>query len=1074
MRKRALLAAGLLALCATSALAAPDALTLQPTRRLQFTATTATWTQLDLSPDGRTILFDVLGDIYALDAKGGAARPVLTGMAFESNPVFASDGKRFAFVSDRSGAMNLWTANLDGSGLTQLSHDTGMEVWSSPAWSPDGGTVYASRMTRPRLAFELFAFDAKGTGSGIQLTEAGSPANWDTRHNALGVVAAPDGTTLYYATKPGHTWTQDDPPNWQIARRDVRTGAEDKVVTAPGGAMHPALSHDGKWLAYASRNTERPGGETGLRLRNLVTGEDRWIAAKIDHDAQEGGYYADLTPRFTFAPDDASIVMGLNGGIARLDIASGAITPIPFTAPVDQGMGPLTRVSQKQDDGPVHVRIVQAPRVSPDGRTLAFTALGALYVQPLAGGQPRKLVAADAFQPGWSPDGRTLTYVTWSAIAGGQVWSIPAGGGKPRQLTRASAFYTEPQFTPDGRAVVALRSSQAERLNTTSEIDPARPTDIVALPATGGEPRLIAHAFGAKSLQFGPDAARVWFVGPAGLSSVPLAGGTPRAELQVVARAMGQYIGVPMPVQDLRLSPDGRQVLARAASELYLVDVPPANAAAAPTVNLDAPAVAALKLTRVGADFLDWAAGGKAITWGLGSTWRRIPTVIAQASAPGAAEAAAETHRIAIAVPRFVPTGAQVLRGATVYPMEGTAAVIRDADVVIAADRILAVGPRGSVAIPAGAAVRDVTGKFIVPGFVDTHAHWFEIRRTVQDRTHWDFAVNLAYGVTSGLDPQPFTWDAFVYQDMIDAGMLPGPRAWSTGPGVFVNANIASKQDAIDVLTRYRDYYGTRNIKQYMAGGRAVRQFVIEAAKELGMMPTTEGAADLTMDLTHPLDGYAGNEHALPISPLHDDVIRLLAESRISYTPTIGVLYGGGIAYNPFVRERRPDRDAHWTHFVPPGVVAEKMRNRRWLPEEEETYSRFARDALEVQRAGGLIGVGSHGEIQGLGYQWELEALASGDKGNPATPMEVLHAATIGSAEVIGHDADVGSLVPGKYADLLVLDADPAADIANAARISGVMKGGFLYDPATLAITGPQPRPAPERWFAAEGAGPVK
>jgi hypothetical protein len=247
-----------------------------------------------------------------------------------------------------------------------------------------------------------------------------------------------------------------------------------------------------------------------------------------------------------------------------------------------------------------------------------------------------------------------------------------------------------------------------------------------------------------------------------------------------------------------------------------------------------------------------------------------------------------------------------------------------------------------------------------------------------------------------------------------------------------------------------------------MAGGRAVRQYVIEAAKDLGMMPTTEGAADLTMDLTHALDGYSGNEHALPISPLHGDVIQLIARSRMSYTPTIGVLYGGGGAYAQFIRERRPDRDPRWSHFVPPGVASSKLRNRPWLPDEGETYERFARDALEVQRAGGLIGVGSHGEIQGLGYHWEMEALASGG----GTPMEVLHAATIGSAEVIGHQADVGSLEPGKYADLVILDADPAADITNTTKISGVMKGGFLYDPDTLAITGPQPRAAPERWFA--------
>ncbi len=128
---------------------------------------------------------------------------------------------------------------------------------------------------------------------------------------------------------------------------------------------------------------------------------------------------------------------------------------------------------------------------------------------------------------------------------------------------------------------------------------------------------------------------------------------------------------------------------------------------------------------------------------------------------------------------------------------------------------------------------------------------------------------------------------------MIDAGLMLGPRAYSTGPGVFVNSEINSEADARNVLTRYRDYYRTRNIKSYMVGGRKERQFMIQGASALGMMPTTEGASDLRLNLTHALDGFAGNEHALPVSPLHRDVIELFAKSRIAYTPTISVLYGG-------------------------------------------------------------------------------------------------------------------------------------------------------------------------------------
>jgi Tol biopolymer transport system component len=1056
-RSLLLAAAAILLIPAASAQDAPG-LTLTPTRTLDLTTHEATWMQLDLSPDGRTILLDLLGDIYALDAKGGTARPVLTGMAFERNPVFSPDGKQFAFISDRSGYTNLWIANVDGTGLRQLSKDGSLAIFSSPAWSPDGQYVYVSHAVHSTLAFELFMYDKDG-GSGVQITKAGSPDNWDERMNAMGAAISPDGRYAYYATKRGHTWTENDLPNWSIARRDLKSGTDETVIESSGAAMHPALSHDGRLLAYASRF----GQKDGLRLRNLETGEDKWIAFPIDRDGQEGGYYADLLPRFTFTPDDKGLVMGLNGGISRLDIATGKMTPIPFDAHVQLSMGPLTRVAQREDTGPVHVRVIQAPRQSPDGKSIAFTALGALYVQSLLpGAQPRKVVEADAFQPSWSADGRSLAYVSWTARDGGHVWAVPASGGKPKRLTQFAAYYTEPAFSPDGRTVAALRASQYDRLRATTEIVQDRATDIVTMSAGGGGAKLVAHAFGAKQLQFGPDGARLRYYSPAGLSSVAVDGSDARVDVRIVARAMGQYVGTPLPVEQVRLNPAGDRALVKAASQLYLVDVPPANGSEPPTINIDTPAIAREKLTRVGADFLDWGKDGRTIGWSVGSTFRRIATNAAEGA--GMAEQKAESFAMPVEVARDVPKGVVVLRGATVIPMTGDT-VIAGADVVVADNRIVAVGKTGDVQVPAGASVRDVTGKYILPGFVDTHAHWFEIRRGVQERGHWDFAVSLAYGVTSGLDVQPFTTDIFAYQDMIDAGMMLGPRAWSTGPGVFVNSEIHSKQDAMDVLTRYRDHYRTRNIKSYMIGDRAQRQYMVEAAKELGMMPTTEGASDLVLNITHAIDGFSGNEHALPVSPLREDVVQIYAKSRISYTPTLSVLYGGGPALFNYIITKRPQDDPKLRHFTPEGILSGKLRNRHWMPPEAQSYQLFAADALKIQRAGGLIGIGSHGEIQGLGYHWEMEAYASGG----ATPMEVLRSATIGSAEVIGHPDDVGSLEPGKFADLLILDADPLADIRNTQKIGAVMKNGRLYDPATLDEIWPVARKNGAAWFADEG-----
>lgn len=1049
MIKRALFAALL-----ASGTAAAGALPLTPTRHIAFETEEGTWLAPDSSPDGKSILFDLLGDIYSLDSAGGLARPLMTGLAFEANPVFSPDGKQFAFLSDRSGANNLWIANVDGSDPRQLSQDDGAVLWTGPSWSPDGEYVYASRMVYSTLAFEVFMFN-KGGGKGTQVTKAkpSGSEGFDDRRNVLGAVLSPDGRYLYFASKIGTTWSDKEPPQWSITRRDLRSGTDEEIIQSLGEAMQPALSHDGRKLVYASRYRN----DTGLRIRDLVSGDDRWLLYPIDHDGHDGGYYANLLPRYTFTWDDRALILSSGGKIRRLTLADRSLTEIPFTAQVELDIGPQTRVEQREETGPVRVRVIQRPRQSPDGRSIVFSALGQLYLLELqAGAKPRALGAG--YQPSWSPDGRTIAFVTWNARDGGQVWSMPAHGrSEPKQLTAVSAFYTEPVFSPDGKSVLALRASHYDRLRARAEIDPSRATDIIRLPAMGGDAQLIAHAHGARALDFGSEPNLMRFFTPEGVKTLRLnePSSDPRRVLVVEARHWSQYVDAPGPAEEVRLSPDGRWALAKAASQLYLIAVPPRTGNDPVVVNLTTPNTRVVKLTAVGADYFAWRDGGRTITWSVGASFRRVPL-----SDVTDAEKSAERFDAVVELKRDIPEGAIVLRGATVITMRGDE-ILRDADVVVVNNKIAGVGPQGSVDVPPGAVVRDISGKFVVPGFIDTHAHWAEIRRGILAPDQWPFLVNLAYGVTSGLDVQPFTVDIFGYQDMIDAGLMLGPRAYSTGPGVFVNSEINSEADARNVLTRYRDYYRTRNIKSYMVGGRRQRQFMIQGASALGMMPTTEGATDLRMNLTHALDGFAGNEHSLPISPLYEDVIQLFAQSRIAYTPTISVLYGGKPALWEMSISHVPQDDAKLHRFMPSAVIDVKNRTRRWSRHEDQTYPSFAADAIAIQRAGGLVGMGSHGEMQGIGYHWELEAYASGG----ATPHEVLRAATIGSSEVIGRATELGSIEPGKFADLLILDRDPLADIANTNSLRLVMKNGRLYDANTLDEVWPRQKPLAAQWF---------
>jgi len=236
------------------------------------------------------------------------------------------------------------------------------------------------------------------------------------------------------------------------------------------------------------------------------------------------------------------------------------------------------------------------------------------------------------------------------------------------------------------------------------------------------------------------------------------------------------------------------------------------------------------------------------------------------------------------------------------------------------------------------------------------------------------------------------------------------------------------------------------------------------AAQELGMQPTCEGALDMKLDLTQIMDGFPGNEHALTAAPLYRDVVELLVQTRVSYTPTLQISHGGPPAQNFFIERDLPQDDAKMRHFSPPQLAEKKFARRHWYAADEYYYGAIAREAAKVQRAGGLVAVGAHGEVPGLSTHWEMQAYAAGGM----APHEVLHAATIGSAETIGRQDEIGSLAPGKFADLVILDANPLDDIRNTLAISQVMKNGRLYDAATLDQVYPQQRALAPQWFAHE------
>jgi Tol biopolymer transport system component len=1065
-------------------------LPLIPTRPLRFTTDEGTWMSLDVSPDGRTIVFDLLGDLYTVPMTGGSATRITSGSGFDGQPRFSPDGKSIVFVSDRSGSENLYLIDPDGQHLRPMT--TGRnQAYVSPDWTPDGEYVVVSRSN------DLWLYHRNG-GSGLRLTGqtpaagGGGPGGGNAPNNFMGASATPDGRYIYASARTGAAGYNQMLGTTQVVMYDRQTGRLERRTMNLGTGFRPAVSPDGKWLAYGSRRM----AVTGLKLRELSSGDENWLAHDIQRDDIESRGSRDLLPGYAWTPDSKALVLAHHGHLWRVDAATGRQTQIPFTAEVDQMLGELVRFEYPVNDSTLTVRQIRGARPSPNGKRLVFSALDRLWAMDLPSGTPKRLTTTDVGEhsPVWSPDGRYIAYVSWTE-EGGDIWRIPAAGGRPEKLTRQSAFYDEIAYSPTGARIVAVRAPREQRAEINDEINPKLViTDLVWIPAAGGEATLIAPLTNAERPHFSADTTRVWVYDDAdGLVSMRWDGTDRKAHLIVTGfQAPGGGPNArPRRAAELQVSPDGNRVLALVDNKIFVVPLP-MTGGETPTVSVEQPANSAIpfrRLSRIGGDFLGWNADSRGVFYSLGRSYFQYD--IARADSLAADSAAKAPPRptnprgeansanapagkpvyepvrtdITITVPKDRPTGSVVMRGARIITMKGDEVIARG-DVVVTNNRIVAVGQEGSVTIPAGARIIDVSGKTIMPGLVDVHAHMWP-QWGVHSPQPYMYTVNLAYGVTTTRDPQTSTADVVSYGDAVDVGQIIGPRVYATGPGLFSWDNVTSADDAKEVMKRYSEFYLTQTLKQYMAGDRRQRQWIAMAAKEQRITPTLEGGLDFKKNMTEAMDGYAGIEHTLPIAPMYKDAVQLFAKSGTTWTPTLLVQYGGPWAENWWYEHYDILSDPKLARFTPFSELERRaLRRPQWFRDSEYSFKLFAEQAKKVLEAGGRIGLGGHGQLQGLGAHWELWNIASGGM----KPMDALRVATIYGAESIGLGKEIGTLEGGKLADLIVLDGNPLDDIKNTNTIRYVMKNGRVYDGNTLAEVWPRQRPMPKQWWMTHDA----
>ena len=1186
-----------------------DPLPLRSARTAEFTATEGTWISLDVSPDGRTIVFDLLGDLYTMPVEGGQAAPLLTGMAYDVQPRFSPDGESVVFISDRSGSDAIWTMRLDKTDTTRVG---GGGLMLSPEWTPDGDYIVASRAGGLGGPAKLGLYHLE-RGSALSLG-GGAPGNL----KMVGAAVSPDGRHIWYAGGFGDWQYNATLPRYQLYRYDRETSAHDLMTTRYGSAMRPAISPDGRWLVYATRYN----ADTGLRKRDLETGDEEWLAYPVQRDEQESRAPLDLMPGYAFLPDGSAIVVSYGGKIWSVPMDGSDPAAVPFEVEVELGIGPEVKFAYQIDTtANVTASQIRSPVAAPGGERIAFTAFDRLWVKELPDGEAHRLSDDDVgeFHPQWSPDGQWVAYATWDDADGGHVMKAPADGGEPVRLTATAALYYNVAWSPDGTRIVATRGAARELKEATGIFFGPMGAEFVWVPASGDAPaeaqvisptgsRDVAHfasdepdriyAYspieGLVSFRWdGTDVKRHLVVrGQQGLRGI----GSPHREWEFLPRRVFPWRlgpdptdpsarpgspepgadpdpaepgGGPAPAGLVVLSPQGDQAFVQFGRDIYVVEM--AEVGARPPnimlMNLGMSPVPIRKLTDVGGEFPSWATDGGALHWAMGNVFftydldhveneeaeeeetaharallraraaavsdtlkekraeadsikgedeevpeeleaeiRRLQadsvqvvadslTARADSIRNAAEEVAAkadavrggddeiladttesyEAHErtIEVELPRDVPRGTVALRGGRIVTMAeapddttGAPHVIEDGVVLVVDNRIAAVGPADSVEVPDSAEVVDMSGKTLVPGFVDTHYHAQWLVPEVHPQEVWQYLATLAYGVTTTRDPQTATTDILSYTDRVRTGGMTGPRIYSTGPGVFLSENIRDADHAKSVLRRYSQYYDTKTLKMYMSGNRQQRQWIIQAAKELELMPTTEGGLDFKIDMTHAIDGYPGIEHNLPIAPIYSDVVELFKESETTNSPTLLVSYGGPFGENWFYATENVHDDPKLNVFVPRENIDARARRRGpggggspgqagWFLEEEHVFPRHAEFVKKMLEAGARMGVGSHGQIQGVGYHWEMWAMAAGGASN----HDILRAATILGAEAIGFGEHLGSIEEGKFADLVVLNSNPLDDLRNTVDIRYVMKDGRLYDGTTLDEVHPEQRP---------------
>ena len=1048
------------------------------TRTIDFETDEGTWTSLDVSPDGQWIAFDLLAQIYRIPAAGGEAE-LLTreaGVSTNYHPKISPDGSTIAFVSDRGGQNNLWLMDADGSDPRAVFQDQNVRV-VEPTWTADGRYIVFRRQPIPRPGGPpggsgLWMVHVDG-GNGVELTSLPG-ASWPSTEGS--------GQYMYFTRNEGGGVTigyGDAIKGYrQLARFEFSTGnvvpisagtASQQVRSSSGGAYAGEVSPDGSMLAFGRRIPDGTiswkghtyGPRTALWLRDLETGSERVLMDPIESDMTETIKTLKPLPGYDWTPDGGSIVLNQGGKIRRVDVATGEIETIEFTARVTREISEMSRASFRVDDEPFPVRFTRWHGASPDGRWVTFQAVGKIWIMEAGGGTPRRLTDAGfepmEYAPSWSPDSRWVAFTTWEEPAEGHVWRVAPSDGQPERLTSESGEYIHPVWE-SASALIVARGAGATQRGRTWVWNPWH--DLVRIPASGGDAEFVVkHGESERGASTGssrgqivrPSFAdgRIYLPEPQAQESGP----SRTALVSVAPDGSDKRTHATFSYADeVVVSPDGTRVAFQEGDNVFVAPLPRGGAGADPIhIEKRGGALPVTELTTDGGLYPAWSDAGT-LTFGSATRFFRYDV----------ASETTDTVSIAMTHARDVPDGSVALTNARIVTLEDEGVIDRGTIVVDGA-RITCVGALGSCDTAAADSVIDLSGTTIIPGLVDMHAHHYREHRGIIPEHSFEQAVYLAYGVTTNLDNSMWSQNVFPTGELIEAGRVIGPRTFSTGDPLYrgdgARQNELRSREVAENNVERLVSWGATAVKQYLQPRRDQRQWVAEAARERSLMVTSEGS-DLAYNLSMIMDGQTAWEHPLSYVVTYEDVHKFFGRAGAVYSPT-WVVGGTGpwneeyfFAESDVWKEEKQRRFMPWRQFVP------HMQRRMLRPDEHYGFPMISQTLADIIAEGGYGAIGSHGQAHGIASHWEVW-MASAALG----PLGALEVASKHGAYFLGAERDIGTLAVGKLADLLVLNTNPLDDIRNTEDIRYVMKGGRMWNGDTLDQVWPEAVPfGPYYW----------